>query len=212
VNGIVRPNPAIFLLRRHRLDEDTTTTESRAKPQRGTKLAYLTLVAAVPEIEVAAIRDDATYVLTPTLVKGVSHLLSYWIQVQPLGQIMNSVIDGGDCLNKDFWHPLRPPMVHFPPAVSHLAESLNEAWAAMNNSASDQDDWLTSEVNRLLIVMHHAVDTGACIVTSLDFPADQERAQRVRIPWMPAAPEHGVPRRKWWKLWQILANESRGNR
>jgi len=169
--------------------------------RRALALAYLTLIAAVPDEQVAAIRTDATYVLTPTSIKGVSHLLSYWIQVQPLGQILNSVIDGGSCLHKEFWHPLRPPMVHLPNELAHLTESLKTAWSDISANSTEQDEWLTSEMIRLLAVMDHGVETGACIVTALDLPGDHERAKRVRIPWMPSTEEHGPPRRSWWKLW-----------
>ncbi|MCA9238083.1 MAG: hypothetical protein KDA44_21565 [Planctomycetales bacterium] len=158
-------------------------------------MAYLTLVAAVPEDQIEAIRSNAAFVLTPTLIKGVSHLLSYWIQVQPLGKILNSVVDGGDCLNKDFWHPLRPPMVHLPTAVAQLTGSLKTAWSDVSDYSANQDEWLTSEMNRLLAVMEHAVNTGACIVTALDLPGDHDRAKLVRIPWMATTAEHGVPRR-----------------
>ena len=151
--------------------------------------------------QVAAIRIDAAYVLTPTLINGVSHLLSYWIQVQPLGQILNSVIDGGDCLNQEFWHPLRPPMVHLPVDLAQLTESLKKAWSDITANSTDQDEWLSSEMSRLLAVMEHGVEIGACIVTALDFPGDRDRAKHVRIPWMPPTAEHGPPRRSWWKLW-----------
>jgi len=164
-------------------------------------VAYLTFVAAVPEVQIAAIRSDATYVLSPTLIKGVSHVVSYWIQVQPLGQILQTVIDGGDCLNNDFWHPLRAPMLHLSITVPQLTESLKKAWTDVNDNGTEQDEWLASEMDRLLTVMNHGVETGACIVTALDLPGDYDRARRVRIPWMAPQADHGVPRRRRWKLW-----------
>lgn len=164
-------------------------------------MAYLTFVAAVTEDQIEAIRNDAAFVLTPTLIKSVSHLLSYWIQVQPLGQILNSVIDGGECLNNDFWHPLRPPLVQLPTIVDQLTRDLSKAWSDVSDAPPVQDEWLTSEMNRLLAVMTHSANSGACIVTALDLPGDHDRAKRVRIPWMPPTADHGAPRRSWWKLW-----------
>jgi hypothetical protein len=167
----------------------------------GVALAYLTFVAAVSEDQVEAIRKDAVFVLTPTLIQGVSHLLSYGIQVQPLGQVLKSVIDGGDFLNKDLWHPFRPPKFHLPFAVAQLTNDLSKLWNYVSDPSEVRDNWLTSEMNRLLAVMHHGADSGACIVTALDFPADHDRAKRVRLPWKPPTAEQGAPRRAWWKLW-----------
>jgi hypothetical protein len=164
-------------------------------------MAYLTFIAAVPEAQIGAIRSDAACVLKPTLIKGVSHLLSYWIQVQPLGQALNSVIDGGQCLNEAFWHPLRSPRVHLPQEVVQLTGSLYTAWSDLSERPEYKDDWLTSEMARLLEVLFCAAETGACIVTALDLPGDHERAKRVRIPWLPPTAEHGSPGRSWWPLW-----------
>jgi hypothetical protein len=135
------------------------------------------------------------------MINGVSHLLSYWIEVQPLGQLLNAAIDGGVCLNKDFWHPLRPPMVHDPEAVARLVNDLSREWESIRESGASADDWLSSEMDRLLTVLTHASETGSCIVTALDLPGDTERAQRVRIPWRAFSATHGRKRPRWWKLW-----------
>lgn len=164
-------------------------------------MAYLTLVAAVPEDGVAAIRADERTVLEPTMVKGVSHLLAYWIQAQPLGELLARVIDGGEVLSDTFWHPLRPPLLHHATEIASLTDELVSAWTTMHDVPKHVDEWLGFEMTRLLAVMKHARDSGAALITALELPADSERAQRVRIPWEPYSPEHGVSRRRWWLPW-----------
>jgi hypothetical protein len=149
-------------------------------------LAYFTLMASVLEAEVEALRQDSALVFQPSLVSGASHLLSYWVQLQPLGQLLNEAVDGGEVLHGDFWHPLRAPMFHRPPKVRSLAEHIDAAWESVKGEMPQDDGgWLVIEVNRLLRLYRHAAAAGECVVTALDLPGDQERARRVRIPWKP---------------------------
>jgi hypothetical protein len=92
----------------------------RHSPAWKARLAYFTLMASVAEIEIDEFRQDLSLVLHPSLVCGVSHLLSYWVKVQPLAQLLNKAVEGGELLHGELWHPLRPPMVHRPPKVRSL--------------------------------------------------------------------------------------------
>src|SRR5262249_13848083 len=112
--------------------------------------------------------------------------LSYWVQVQPLGQLLHEAIDGGELLHSELWHPLRPPRFHRPPQVRSLAGQLGEAWeAAKPEMPVDDGGWLMAEVRRLLRLYRHAAQVEESVVSVLDLPGDEERAQRVRIPWEP---------------------------
>lgn len=147
-------------------------------------MAYFTLMASVAEAEVDSLRQDPSRLLRPTLVSGASHLLSYWVQVQPLGQILQDAVDGGELLHSEFWHPLRPPMFHRPPKVRSLAEQVGAEWeAAKPDLPRDDGGWLAAEVSRMLRLYEHAAAAAECVVTALDLPGDEERASRVRIPW-----------------------------
>jgi hypothetical protein len=99
-------------------------------------LAYFTLMASVGEAEVDALRKDSSLVLHPSLVSGASHLLSYLVKVQPLGQLLNEAVDGGELLHIELWY-------------------------------------------------RHAAAARESVVSALDLPGDEQRAQRVRIPWKP---------------------------
>jgi hypothetical protein len=152
----------------------------------GDCVAYFTLMASAAEAEVDALRQDPSRLLRPTLVSGASHLLSYWVQVQPLGQLLQDAVDGGELLHSELWHPLRPPMFHRPLMVRSLTEQVGAAWEiAKPDIPQDDGDWLVAEVGRLLRLYQHAAAAGECVVTALDLPGDEERASRVRIPWKP---------------------------
>lgn len=163
-------------------------------------MAYFTLMASVTEAEVDALRQDPSLVLRPSLVSGASHLLSYWVKLQPLGRLLNEAVDGGERLHAEFWHPLRPPMFHRPPRVCALAEQVKIAWEdAKAEMPQDDGGWLAAEVGRLLRLYRHAASSGECVVTALNCPADEARARRVRIPWR--TPLVAKERKPWWKLW-----------
>ncbi len=164
-------------------------------------MAYLTLVAAVPHEQIDVIRVDEKTVLAPTMVKGVSHLLGYGVALQPLGELLARAIDGGERLNESFWHPLRPPMMHTPADVSSLASALTLEWQTVRSATTVDDDWLDGEMARLLAVMVHARDNREAVVTALDLPSDDERARRIRIPWLPYSKLHGAKRRRSWLPW-----------
>ena len=131
-----------------------------------------------------ALRQDPSLDLHPTLVSGASHLLSYWVKVEPLGKLLNEAVDGGELLHGELWHPLRAPMFHWPIKVRSLAEQIEASWESVK-SEMPQDDggWLVAEISRLLRLYRHAATASECVVTALDLPGDQERARRVRIPW-----------------------------
>ncbi len=164
-------------------------------------MAYLTLIAAVPLDEIDLIRDDEQTILSPTMMKGVSHLLGYWIELQPLGSLLALAIDGGELLHEKFWHPLRPPMVHSPADVKFFTDELVREWETVRENPDFHDDWLEAEMTRLIAVLTHACDNESAVVTALDLPGDRERAERIRIPWQPYSQKHGSAYRRWWLPW-----------
>ncbi len=143
-------------------------------------MAYLNLLAAVTEADLARLRADASVLLQPSLVSGASHLLATWIEDQPLGGLLWRALDGGQVIRPELWHPLRPPLVHGPAAVRELAEQVG---ALVDGLAIVDDDWLAAEVGRLLRMFRHAAGAGECVVSALEPPADAARADRVRWLW-----------------------------
>jgi hypothetical protein len=64
-------------------------------------VAYLNLLAAVPESEVERLRVDPASVVTPSMLLGVSHLLAYWVRAQPLGGLLGRALDGGQLVHAE---------------------------------------------------------------------------------------------------------------
>ena len=91
-------------------------------------MAYLNYLLSVPEGQIDALRKDASFLLTPTKVAGVSHLLGYWVKVEPLAMLLGKILDGGEIVNAELWHPLRAPVFHRPAAVKDLYNRLAETW------------------------------------------------------------------------------------
>jgi hypothetical protein len=147
-------------------------------------VAYLTYLASVPHAEVLTLRADDTAMLTPSLMVGVSHLIGYWVQVKPLGQLLGQAIDGGTELQSGLWHPLRAPCYHEPSAVQTLYAQLAAEWQQVTASTPiEQDDWYRLEIEKVLRLFRHAAGRGECVVSALQPPADQQRASQVHIPF-----------------------------
>jgi hypothetical protein len=149
-------------------------------------VAYFNRLASASESDVERLRSDPLFLVQPSLVLGASHLLGYWVKVQPLGGLLGQALDGGQPLHPKLWHPLRAPGYHPPAIVAELADSIGQAWEeTIAGEPLPDGDWLAVEVVRLLRVFQHAAGAGECIISALDAPADHERASRVHIPWVP---------------------------
>jgi hypothetical protein len=77
-------------------------------------MAYLNILGSVSERRVLALQRGVTALLRPSLVVRVSHLVAYWVEVQPLGRLLGEALDGGEKLGEAWWHPLRDPIFHRP--------------------------------------------------------------------------------------------------
>ena len=76
------------------------------------------------------------------------------------------------------------PRYHEPLVVNSLYAKLGEAWqqaTALESVA--EDDWYRIEIENVLWVFRHAAEHGECVVSVLQAPTDEERANRVRIPF-----------------------------
>ncbi len=143
-------------------------------------MAYFNMLASVCNDELKQLRKDPTYEVHPSLVSGASHLLAYWVVEQPLGELLARALDGGVAVHPDLWQPLRPPCFHPPESVRQLADGIQEAISAVS---LHDDDWLATEVNRLLRLFRHAGAGNECVISALERPGDAVRAKLVRTLW-----------------------------
>jgi hypothetical protein len=118
------------------------------------------------------------------MVLEVSHLLAYSVRTQPLGGLLGRALDSGTLVHAELWHPLRPPVFHPPAAVAELADAIAQARAEVVDArpAPHADLW-ADEIEAVLRLFRHAAESGECVVSVLDPPADEARASRVRLPW-----------------------------
>jgi len=150
-------------------------------------MAYLNNLASVPAQRIVAFRKDPTLSLHATKVEGCSHLIAYWVKIQPLGELLGKLIDGGELLQKSLWHPLRQPVFHGVAETRKLAEVLSKEWSRVleempASSGKSPDNWYKVEIEKVLSVLNHAAQSGECFVSVLEPPLDEERARKVTIP------------------------------
>ena len=159
-------------------------------------MAYGNYLASVLEEQINALRTDPSGTLAPSVVQRVSHVIAYWVGVQPLGRLLGEAIDGGLVLSHALRHPLRSPVYYPPDRVVALHQDLCRAWQlATSEHPLPETDWYRIEIEKVLKVFRDAAERGPCVVSVLEPPMDQERASRVRIPLAgrPGLPPEGGP-------------------
>ena len=132
-------------------------------------MAYLNYLVSVPLADVEALRADPATPISRSLTVAVSHLVAYWVQVQPLGQLLGHAIDGGTVINPSLRHKLRDPNYHDPDTVRSLFSQLVLAWnAAISAEPIPDDDWYRIEIEKVLRLFAHAAEHGECVVSVLE--------------------------------------------
>jgi len=132
-------------------------------------MAYLNYLASAPSAQVEAVKSDPNALIAPTLFVSVSHLIAYWVQVQPLGQLLGQAIDGGEIIHSSLQHKLRDPFYHDPDAVRSLNTQLSSEWLQVTSTQpSAPDDWYRIEIEKVLLLFGHAAERGECVVSCLD--------------------------------------------
>lgn len=148
-------------------------------------MAYLNFLAAASSQQIQALRTDSTVLLRPSLVVAVSHLVGYWVEIQPLGELLGQALDGGEELSDQLWHPLRRPVFHTAEQVQSLHGKLTGAWDSARGPQTERDewDWYRHEIGEVLRAFRHASERGECIVSVLQPPDDAERGRQVQMPF-----------------------------
>lgn len=156
-------------------------------------MAYMTFLAAIPVERIVAFQSHQTGErpsLQASKTMKCSHLMAYWVRVQPLGSLLGEAIDGGQPLDAAHWHPLRPPRFHAPDAAADLYRRLNVAWSEVTGTHPvADDDWYGVQIRQILDLFAGAAERGEAVVSFLGPPADAERASRVTLPSLDAGAE-----------------------
>jgi hypothetical protein len=146
-------------------------------------MAYVNYLASVTEVQVASVVADPSITIDAAMLEYVSHLVAYWVKVQPLGRLLGEAIDGGTILSDSLWHPFRSPLYHPPLRVSALNDELSKAWIEiLRDHPTREIDWFRIEIEKVLKLFQHAAERGHCVLSAMESPMDAERASRVHIP------------------------------
>ena len=146
-------------------------------------MAYSSTLASVPQERIAAFRRDTAVSLQASKVVCVSHLIAYWVQVHPLGQVLGEVIDGGQMLHPDVRHPLRSPAVHSAGSVPALHQKLRSAYdAASAEEEGPKDDWYEPQIRQVLGILAWAGERGEAVVMRLGWPYNEALEAQGALP------------------------------
>lgn len=103
-------------------------------------MAYFNYLYSAPIARVEAFRLDQTESLQATRIIRVSHLIAYWVKVQPLGKLLGEAIDGGEILHSSLWHPFRAPKIHNRASVAELLPKLEAAWKTASANIDNPEE------------------------------------------------------------------------
>ncbi len=131
-------------------------------------MAYLNYLHSVPMARVEAFWQDQNQSLQATRSVTCSHGIAYWIQIQPLGQLLGEAIDGGEVLHQSLWHRFRVPKIHNVDSVARLYPDLKAAWTvALHEEPLSEDDWYRLQIDKVMDIFEWAHSHKECVVSSL---------------------------------------------
>jgi hypothetical protein len=141
-------------------------------------MAYGNYLAAVEWSEIVNVRSGSGTTITPHNIAFVSHLYAYATKDQRLRPCLGHILDKGEMLSPAFWHPLRVPIVHSPEAANSLATSLCTILDSLPTTPA-----LDPDISEIVRVLEDATKSKRGVVSVLEPPADERRAQRVACPF-----------------------------
>lgn len=133
-------------------------------------MAYGVMLASIHESQIEDFRARRIADLSIIDRFTCSHLLAYWIPVQPLGRLLEEALDGGEELRADLRHPYRVPMYHPPLWTKVLAEQLRAEWAKglQGGLGAKELSYFGSEIPGVVSLFENASLRGLGIVSILD--------------------------------------------
>ena len=134
-------------------------------------MAYLCIIASVPQDRVEQIRGPAD---GPRLASRVAYASHF---IVPASTELRNAMDGGTPLDTDTWHPLRGFLFHEPVAVQERSAQLTTFAAQMSEAGHPLhgDTWTQTEVTKVVDLFRHASTAGEAVVTHLDLTRTGKR-------------------------------------
>lgn len=143
---------------------------NHARPRYDQDVAYAAQLLSVPEAAVHAYQRGELPSLTPSKAVLCSHLLAYWVTVQPLGQYLQAALDGGEILREDLRHRFRLPTWWSAATVEELSRQLSTTWQEVlqTQTIPDPEDWYCVEITKVVELFAHARAQQEAVVKMLE--------------------------------------------
>ena len=143
---------------------------------------YTVFLASVTADSIERCRSVGDVDLTTSMVASCPHDLVN-VEVQPLGAVLAELIDVGQPLRNDGWHPLRAPVVVDPETAMARSRRLDEAWRAAEPELGGlMGEVLGGDIDAIRTLYAHASANGEWVVSYLSAPADPALAARAFVP------------------------------
>ena len=134
-------------------------------------MAHLCTIASVPDHLVREIRNPADLLRVASKFAYASHYIA------ASAPEIKQAIDGGTPLDTDTWHPVRGFMLNDPAAVFDHTQRLKRLIEEMATPTHrlHKDDFIHTELAKVVVLFRHASLTGESIVTCLDLNRTKRR-------------------------------------
>jgi hypothetical protein len=145
-------------------------------------MSYGVHLASVTAEEIERARATRTVELAASKVVVLSHDVVN-LDVQPLAAVVAEVIDVGQPLRNDGWHPLRAPIVVDPETAMARAQRLEEAHrAAAPELGGLLGEAVGPDLDAVRALYAHAAAHHEWVLSYLSPPEDQVLAARTLVP------------------------------
>ena len=104
--------------------------------------------------------------LQPSLSLVCSPLVASWVDLEPLGSLLQRAVEGGAPL-EGLWNQVRAPLSHPPDAVEELARELGRAWLQAGQTPVACDDFFIGEIGRVVQLFAHAAAQKQAVVSAV---------------------------------------------
>lgn len=143
---------------------------------------YTAFLASVAAESIERCRTTGDLDLAASMVSSFPHDVVN-VEVQPLGTVLAEVIDVGQPLRNDGWHPLRAPVVVDPETVMARSRKLDDAWRiAQPELGGMMGDVVGDDIDAIRALYAHASANHEWVVSYLSSPEDPLVAERTLVP------------------------------
>jgi len=143
---------------------------------------YTAFLASVTAESIERCRTSRDHQLAVSMVSSFPHDVVN-VEVQPLGAVLAEVIDVGQPLRNDGWHPQRAPVVVDPETVMARSRRLDEAWRIAEPELGGlMGDVVGDDIDAIRALYAHASANHEWVVSYLSTPEDPQVAERTLVP------------------------------